>query len=169
MTEKREPVFVQRLTYIVVTFAGLGALLIMVDPVITLVLSSGDSVKLGGEGFSEQLKGAVIQTLLIGGWTTALGFWLRITPTEQRQQETVSRMAEQAAPNLSKAVAAARSDPLPPAVPGVVEPWVTGKDYTTEQVVSPNGSGVAYVCIVPHTSGVFKDDLAASRWALKNP
>lgn len=106
---ERRGVFVERLTYIVVIFAGFGGLLVMVDPVLTFTLpGDGNSLKVGGGGFSEQLKGAVIQTLLIGGWTTALAFWLRITPTEQRQQETVSRMAEAAAPAQARAVAAAR-------------------------------------------------------------
>lgn len=119
--------FVERLTYIVVTFAGFGGLLVMIDPVLTFTLpGDGNSINVGGDGFSEQLKGAVIQTLLIGGWTTALAFWLRITPTEQRQQEAVSRMAESANPAQARAVAAARgpapSEATLPLNPNAVTP-----------------------------------------------
>lgn len=40
--------------------------------------------------------------------------------------------------------------------------WVTATSYKTGDIVQTNG--IAYICIVAHTSGVFATDLAAVRW-----
>lgn len=40
--------------------------------------------------------------------------------------------------------------------------WVTATDYELKDVVVE--SGVTYICCVPHTSGVFADDLADVKW-----
>ena len=42
--------------------------------------------------------------------------------------------------------------------------WVTATNYAAKDSVT-NGSGV-YVCVLPHLSGVFADDLAAGKWLL---
>jgi hypothetical protein len=42
--------------------------------------------------------------------------------------------------------------------------WATATAYAKLHTVNaPDGHG--YVCIAPHTSGVFANDLAANRWA----
>ncbi|MFN5251279.1 MAG: carbohydrate-binding protein, partial [Bacteroidota bacterium] len=40
--------------------------------------------------------------------------------------------------------------------------WVTATSYKTGDIAQTNG--IAYICIVAHTSGVFATDLAAVRW-----
>jgi hypothetical protein len=45
-----------------------------------------------------------------------------------------------------------------------VPAWVTSTAYTINDNVRE--SGVAYVCIVAHTSGTFATDLAAAKWAI---
>lgn len=42
--------------------------------------------------------------------------------------------------------------------------WLTLTDYNTGDLVHESGN--SYVCLVPHTSGVFATDLSASRWSL---
>lgn len=42
--------------------------------------------------------------------------------------------------------------------------WVTATAYIIKDVIAENN--LAYVCILPHTSGVFATDLAAGKWAL---
>ena len=65
----------------------------LADPVFTLSWW-GQVVKLGGEGFSEQLKGAVVQTLLIGGWSAVLMYWIGASASGAKQQESAQRIAE---------------------------------------------------------------------------
>ncbi len=116
MIEKRHRTFIECLTYIVVFIAGMGGFYVLLDPVITLTFN-GQSIKVGGDGFAEQMKGAVIQTLLIGGWTTALAYWLGASKQGQESAQTVSQIASAAAPSQAAAVAAARSEPAAPIAP----------------------------------------------------
>lgn len=88
--------------------------------------------------------------------------------TERRQDRAdtvVQEIAKSVPAAAAVAAAAAVTATMTPAT--TVMPWVTGKDYTTE-VVTSNGSGLVYGCVMPHRSGVWKDDLAAGKWALKN-
>src|ERR1035437_8132651 len=122
--ERRSPVFIEHLSIIIVFFAGLGALLVLIDPVLTLNVIGGNTVKIGGNGFSEQLKGAVVQSLMIGGFTAAVQYWLGSTAGGQRQQETVARIAEASAPSTAAAVAATVAASTAAATPGTAIPLV---------------------------------------------
>ena len=133
--ERRSPHFTEQVSKIVLYFAGVGALLVLADPVLVLDLGNGHSLKIGGEGFSEQLKGAVVQSLMIGGFTAVIGYWLGSSAGSRSQQEAVSRIAESAAPatasavaaNVAATVAATASPPPIPVVPVEGEPPKKGK------------------------------------------
>lgn len=114
MDDRRSTTFTQKISLIVVAIAGWGGLYVIADPVFTIDLW-GQQVKFGGEGFSEQLKGAVVQTLLIGGWTTVLSYWIGASASGAKQQESAQRIAE-ATPVVTPAI-----------VPAAVAETVKGK------------------------------------------
>lgn len=99
--------YTERLSTFMVVTAALGGVYVLLDPVFTLTLW-GQSVKIGGEGFSADLKGAVVSLILIGGWTAVKEFWLGASATGQTQSASMSRIAEGAAP--AAAAAAAKED-----------------------------------------------------------
>ncbi len=98
--------FPERLSFWVVLIAAIGAFLVLIDPQVELAVR-GQTLKLGGEGFSSELKGAVITIMLIGGWTAVMSFWLGQSESGQQQAKAMSRIAEQSAPVAASAVAAA--------------------------------------------------------------
>ncbi len=91
--ERRNGTFAERLSVYIVVIAALGAFLVLLDPRIALVFGD-QKISIGGEGFSSELKGAVITIMLIGGWTAAVSFWLGNTESGKKQQESLSRIAE---------------------------------------------------------------------------
>ena len=93
MDDRRANSFTQKLSLLVLLISGFGGLYVLADPVFTLMWW-GQKVQLGGEGFSEQLKGAVVQTLLIGGWSAVLMYWIGASASGAKQQESISRIAE---------------------------------------------------------------------------
>lgn len=112
--EKRKGIFREKLSLFMVVVAALGAFLVLLDPQFSGELF-GTSIAIGGDGFSADLKGAVISAILIGGWTAVKEYWLGASAAGQNQSETMSRIAEQSAPAAAAAVAAAVSPT--PAVP----------------------------------------------------
>ena len=118
--ERREASrYTERLSTFMMGVAAFGGAWVLLDPVFTITLW-GQIVKIGGEGFSSDLKGAVVSLILIGGWTAVKEFWLGASASGQKQSESMSRIAEAAAPATAAAVAAA-------VVPPVVE-QLKGKD-----------------------------------------
>lgn len=81
--ERRKGIFSERLSMAVIVIAALGAFGVLLDPVATLNIA-GQTIKIGGEGFSAELKGAVITIMLIGGWTAVMGFWLGSSDASKR-------------------------------------------------------------------------------------
>lgn len=116
MIEKRRPVFIERLSYMLVSFSALGATLVLLDPVVSFQVGAVE-VKLGGEGFAEQMKGGVIMLVLIGGFTTVLTYWLGSSKSGDVAQQSVITTAQASVPAAAAAVAAARADPVPPGAP----------------------------------------------------
>lgn len=106
--EKRKGArYTEKLSTFMVVTAALGGIYVLLDPVFTITLF-GQSVKLGGEGFSADLKGAVVSLILIGGWTAVKEFWLGASASAQNQAASMSRIAEastvgnQASPSTTK-------------------------------------------------------------------
>ena len=112
--------FIEYLSAFLVTFSAFGALLILVDPVITFTTDAGTVIKLGGDGFAEQMKGAVIMLILISGFTAVVSYWIGMTNQGAKAQDSVNLIAQASAPATAAAVAASRSDPVAPTdVPAV--------------------------------------------------
>lgn len=102
--------YTERLSTFMLMASALGGAWVLLDPVFTLTMW-GQSVKLGGEGFSADLKGAVVSLILIGGWTAVKEFWLGASASGQKQSESMSRIAEASAPAVAAATAAAATTP----------------------------------------------------------
>ena len=68
--------FVEWLSMAILSLSAVGAMIVLIDPIITIVLTSGTTIKLGGTGFSDQLKGAVVAMILVGGFSGVAGYWL---------------------------------------------------------------------------------------------
>lgn len=116
--ERRAGKFTERLSLFMVIVAAIGAAFVLADPKIELSFW-GQTLTIDGVDFSADLKGAVIFAILIGGWVAVKEYWLGASDQGKKQQESISRIAEQSAPVSAAAVAAARSEPLPAATPAV--------------------------------------------------
>lgn len=91
--ERRAGRFTERLSMFMVITAALGAFMVLIDPRWTGEFF-GVKLSFGGEGFSADLKGAVISAILIGGWTAVKEYWLGASASGQNQSESMSRIAE---------------------------------------------------------------------------
>ena len=89
--------FTERLSLLMVTVASLGAFLVLIDPKLTLQIA-GQTVVLGGGGFSADLKGAVVSLILIGGWSAVKEYWLGSSEGSSQKGEAIARIAEAGAP-----------------------------------------------------------------------
>lgn len=94
---RKAPRFTERLSLFMVRIAALGGFFILLDPRFSGILL-GQPLSIGGEGFSADLKGAVVTVMLIGGWTAVKEFWLGASAGGQIQQATISRIAEASTP-----------------------------------------------------------------------
>lgn len=106
--------FVRWLSLTLVIVSSIGAMIVLIDPVITFAVSDGSTIKIGGTGFSDQLKGAVVSLILVSGFAAVIAYWLGASNQGQRAQEQVGTIATTAAPMQAAAVAAARSEPVAP-------------------------------------------------------
>ena len=94
MIERRQSQFTERLSMVMVVIAAIGGFLILIDPQITTGNIGGWSFKFGSDGFSQELKGAVVTIMLLAGWTAVKEYWLGASAGGQKQSESVSRIAE---------------------------------------------------------------------------
>lgn len=97
MGNKQPNRFTERLSLLMVTVASLGAFLVLIDPKLTLQIA-GQTVVLGGGGFSADLKGAVVSLILIGGWSAVKEYWLGSSEGSSQKGEAIARIAEAGAP-----------------------------------------------------------------------
>ena len=91
--DRRDPKFTERISMFMVAVATIGAFLILLDPKFTLTVY-GQVINIGGEGFSQELKGAVVTIMLLGGWTSVQKFWLDTSDTARTQSQSIARIAE---------------------------------------------------------------------------
>lgn len=108
--------FVERLSCLLIIFSAIGAMLVLIDPILTINLGNGNSVKIGGEGFDDQMKGAVLTLILVAGFTAVVNYWLGASNQGDKAQESVNAIAAAAAPAQAAAVAAATGQPPAPIV-----------------------------------------------------
>lgn len=90
--------------------AFLGGFIVLLDLKLTLNIY-GHIIQIGGEGYSPELKGVVVQSMLITGFSAVVAFWLGTTKQGQDQAKSVNKIAESAAPATALAVAASRAEP----------------------------------------------------------
>jgi len=125
---RRSGDFIERLSLILVLGAFVGGFIVLLD-IKFIFAFGGQIIQVGKDGFSPEVKGVVLQSMLITGFAAVVGFWLGTTKQGQDQAQSVSKIAEAAAPATAAAVAAnvaattAASAPAPaiPIVP-VKEP-----------------------------------------------
>ncbi len=101
--------FIEKMSMTIIVMAGLGTLLVLIDPVITIVLESGTTIKLGGNGFADQFKGSVLTLIVASGFAAVIGYWLGASNQGQKAQDSVTTLAVAAAPATAAAVAASRA------------------------------------------------------------
>lgn len=103
--ERRRGDFVERFSLLILLGSFLGGFLVLIDP--RLDLTIGDQlIHIGGDGFSAELRGAVVQSMLIAGLSAAVGYWLGQSATGQAAASSVTRIAE-AAPTVAAAAVSA--------------------------------------------------------------
>ena len=108
--EKRAGRFTEKLSMFMAIASAMGGFYVLLDPRFTLTFYD-QVVTIGGEGFSADLKGAVVSLILIGGWTAIKEYWLGASASGQNQAESMSRIAEASAPTAAAAAAAAKPAP----------------------------------------------------------
>ena len=76
--ERRNGRYIERLTSHLVLLCGLGVFWVLLDPVIIIPLWwEGSVLKLGGTGFSTDLKANVVGTAIVGVIVAVVGSWFR--------------------------------------------------------------------------------------------
>lgn len=99
--------YVEKISTLLIVGAFLGGFIVLLDIRFTLTIGT-QVIQLGKDGFSPELKGVVVQSMLITGFAAVVAFWLGTTKQGQEQAQSVSRIAE-AAPTVAAAVVAAAS------------------------------------------------------------
>ena len=100
--DRRRGKFTEKLSMFMCIIAAIGAAAVLLDPKFVIQFSDGTTFSIGGdEGFSADLKGAVITAILISGWTAVKEFWLGASAAGNYQIESMSRIAESATPSPS--------------------------------------------------------------------
>lgn len=105
--DRRSNPFTEKLSWLMAWAAALGGAYVILDPVITLKFSEWITIKVGGDGFSEQLKGAVVALILIEGWKAVKEYWLGSSAGTVKSAETIQDIAK-AAPAVAAAAVAAQ-------------------------------------------------------------
>ena len=91
--ERRSGAFIERLSCLLVVFSALGAALVLIDPMFAIEFGGGTMIKIGGNGFSDQLKGAVVMLVLIAGFTATVNYWLGASDQGAKAQDTINSVA----------------------------------------------------------------------------
>ncbi len=128
---RRHNDFLQRLSYVLVGIAALGGFMILIDPQVTLTLGNGATLKFGSDGFSQELKGAVVTTMLLGALTAVVSFWFGASKQGQDNAQSVQRIAENA-PLVAANVVANAAAPS-----GDIKAATVNVDADTANVNSP--------------------------------
>lgn len=114
MIERRNPsAFTERLSTRLVYIAAIGAFIVLLDLRVEFTLFDA-LVKIGGtEGFSADLKGAVIASILVSGFAAVKEYWLGSSHGSEDKSQSISRIAEASAPVAAAAVQAANNPNSP--------------------------------------------------------
>ncbi|MCR4331726.1 MAG: hypothetical protein NUV34_03330 [Sulfuricaulis sp.] len=122
--------FIERISIILVVGAFIGGFIVLLDVRFTFNVA-GQVIQIG-QGFAAEVKGMVLQSMLISGFAAVVGYWLGTTKQGQDQAVSVNKIAEAALPTQAVAVAAARAPvpdvPLPPIPPETDSPTAAPKE-----------------------------------------
>jgi len=99
--------FIEALSMWFVIIGAVGGFIVLLDPRFSYTLADGSSIALGGDGFPGEIKGMVVQTMMIGGIIAVQKFWLDATAASNAANKTMSTIAVASAPVAAAAVAAA--------------------------------------------------------------
>ena len=110
MIDRRTSKFAEKLSMFMVIIAALGAFLVLLDVNFDLIIGN-QRIHIGGEGFSADLKGAVVSLILIGGWNSVKEFWLGSSAGSEKKSDAILKIAESAPAATAAAVAAATGSP----------------------------------------------------------
>lgn len=120
--QRRSGDFIERISIILVVGAFIGGFIVLLD-VRFVITVFGQVMKIGEDGFAAEVKGMVLQSMMISGFAAVVGYWLSNTKQGQDQAQYVNKIAEAALPTQAIAVAAARApvpnEPLAPLAPEV--------------------------------------------------
>lgn len=93
--DRRRDDFLHKLALRMLWIAAVGAFVVLIDPRMTFPISADIVVQIGSkEGFSPDLKGAVVSLILIGGFTAVKEFFFGSSAGREKQGEALSRIAE---------------------------------------------------------------------------
>lgn len=135
MTKSNPGKFIERLSTILVVVSAIGAGLVLVDPIFVIQFEGGTAMHVGGSGFSDQLKGAVVMLILVSGFAAVISYWLGASNTGDKAQDSVNVIATAAAPAQAAAVAAATGQPAP-ATPSTIATDVVNVAAETANVTA---------------------------------
>ena len=93
MVDRRASKFTERLSLFMVRVAAVGAAYVLLEPKFTFMIYD-QVIAVGGEGFSADLKGAVVSLILIGGWSAVKEFWLGTSASSEKKSDALQRMVE---------------------------------------------------------------------------
>ena len=91
--DRRAGEFNEKLAIVLVIGGILGAMLVLIDPVLTITMKNGVTLHLGGTGFSDQLKGAVVSMILVSGFANAVAFYFGSSNSDKMKNQTINTLA----------------------------------------------------------------------------
>lgn len=103
--ERRAGRFTERLSLYMLALAAFGVFIVLLEPKWVYVFPGGSTITIGGMPFSADMKGGIVALIIVGGFVAIKEYWLGASAAGQTQSESMSRIAEAAAP-----VAAAKTE-----------------------------------------------------------
>lgn len=101
ISQRKASPFVEKISAWLVIIAAFGGFIVLLDPSIQGKVLGFDW-KIGVGEFSPELKGAVVNTMLLGGFSGVIAFWLGATKSQERTTDSLSRIAEATPAVVSK-------------------------------------------------------------------
>jgi hypothetical protein len=98
MDDRRGGGFNEKLAFVLVIGGIIGALVVLLDPVITITTSAGTVLHFGGTGFSDQLKGAVVSMILVSGFAAVITYYFGSSNSDKVKNQTISALAASSLP-----------------------------------------------------------------------
>ena len=108
MIDRRAGMFTERISLFMARTSAAGAAFILLNPKFDITIF-GQSIHIGGAGFSLDLQGSVIT--LVAGWTAVKEYWLGSSAGSEKKSDAIQKMAE-GAPQVTAVAVEANRDVL---------------------------------------------------------